>query len=69
MLQRVPRGWEADHPAARWLRFQSFTVGRSLTDAEATSARLTKALHTDFQAMTPFVRWLNAAIGLKAAGA
>ncbi len=69
MLQRVPRGWEADHPAARWLRFQSFTAGRSLTDAEVTSARLTKALHTDFQAMTPFVRWLNAAIGLKSADA
>lgn len=67
MLKRVPRGFEADHPAADWLRYQSFTVGRRLTDAEVKSPRLTTALGTDFKAMLPLVRWLNSTLGLQPA--
>ena len=67
-LKRVPRGWDADNPAAVWLRHQSFTAGRMLTDAEVTSPRLTRLLHAHFDAMTPLVRWLNAALGLKPSG-
>lgn len=67
MLKRVPRGYAQDHPAARWLRHQSFTVGRPLTDAEATSGRLTAAVETDFTLMLPLVRWLNGVLGLPAA--
>jgi len=65
MLKRVPRGYPADHPAARWLRHQSFTVGRPLKDAEATSARLTAILEADYVAMLPLVRWLNGTLGLE----
>lgn len=67
VLKRAPRGYAEDHPAARWLRFQSFTVGRPLTDAEATSARLTATLASDFALMVPLVRWLNGVLGLKPA--
>ena len=66
MLKRVPRGFPADHPAARWLRYQSFTVGRSLTDAQVTSSRLTAMLAQDFSTMLPLVRWLNGVLGLEA---
>jgi uncharacterized protein (TIGR02453 family) len=66
MLKRVPRGYGEDHPAARWLRYRSFTVGRALSDTEATSARLTTALASDFAVMLPLVRWLNGVLGLKA---
>ena len=65
MLKRVPRGYPADHPAARWLRHQSFTVGRPLKDTEATSARLTAILEADYVAMLPLVRWLNGTLGLE----
>ena len=65
MLRRVPRGYTEDHPAARWLRFQSFTVGRQLTDAQATSSRLTATLQADFAAILPLVRWLNSVMGLE----
>src|SRR5262249_33075615 len=34
-LTRMPRGFDECHPAAEWLRLQSFTVGRDLTDQEA----------------------------------
>lgn len=64
MLKRVPRGYTADHPAAQWLRYQSFTVGRPVTDAQATSNRLTALLEADYRAMLPLVRWLNGVIGL-----
>ncbi|MFN8589674.1 MAG: DUF2461 domain-containing protein [Candidatus Eisenbacteria bacterium] len=63
-LKRVPRGYDADHPAARWLRLQSFTVGHALTDADVTGAKLTKTLETSFATMLPLVRWLNGVLGL-----
>jgi len=66
MLTRVPRGYAADHPAARWLRFQSFTLGRALTDAQAVSTRLPALLEADFRLMVPLVRWTNGVQGLKA---
>jgi len=65
MLTRVPRGYACGHPAERWLRFQSFTVGRSLTDAQVTSARLTTTLATEFGHMLPLVRWLNSTLGFE----
>jgi uncharacterized protein (TIGR02453 family) len=64
MLKRVPRGYEEDHPAARWLRHQSFTVGRPLTDAQVTGSRLGSILESDYRAILPLVRWLNATLGL-----
>jgi uncharacterized protein (TIGR02453 family) len=67
MLKRVPRGFAEDHPAARWLRYQSFTVGRTLTDAQVTGSRLATLIETNFTAMLPLVRWLNGRLGLKGA--
>jgi uncharacterized protein (TIGR02453 family) len=65
MLKRLPRGYTESHPAVRWLRFQSFTVGRSLSERQALSPRLAVLLARDFAALTPFVRWLNAALGFR----
>lgn len=62
-LTRVPRGYAPDHPAAHWLRFNSFTVGRALTDAEVLSPKLVDAIMKDYAAMLPLVRWLNGSLG------
>lgn len=67
VLKRVPRGYAPDHPAARWLKYQSFTLGRELTDAQATSGRLAAALEADYRLMVPLVRWINGVLGLKPA--
>jgi uncharacterized protein (TIGR02453 family) len=67
MLTRVPRGFAPDHPAARWLRYQSFTAGRRLTEDEATGPELAERLVKDFVALLPMVRWLNLALGLSPA--
>ena len=67
VLTRVPRGYAPDHPAAKWLRYKSFTLARALSDAQVTSARLPDLLAKDFAGMLPLVRWANGALGLKGA--
>jgi uncharacterized protein (TIGR02453 family) len=64
-LKRMPRGYSEDHPAAKWLRYQSFTSGRALTDAQVTSAKLPAVLAREFEGLLPLVRWLNGALGLR----
>jgi uncharacterized protein (TIGR02453 family) len=65
MLTRLPRGFAADHPAERWLRYQSFTAGCELSPDEVTSPKLPKTLASHYAALTPYIRWLNGALGLK----
>jgi uncharacterized protein (TIGR02453 family) len=67
MLKRMPRGFAEDHPAAQWLRYQSFTVGRRLTDQQVLGSGLSTLLQGEFKAMLPLVRWLNGALGLRGA--
>lgn len=67
MLTRLPRGHPPGHPAERWLRYQSFTLGRELSPEEALSPRLATTLERDFARLAPLVRWLNAALGYAAA--
>ena len=67
MLKRMPRGYADDHPAAKWLRYQSFTSGRKLTDAQVTSAKLPSLLARDFAGLLPLVRWINQTVGYKPA--
>lgn len=62
-LTRVPRGYAPDHPAAEWLRFNSFTASRALTDAEVLSPKLVDSIMNDYAALLPLVRWLNGALG------
>jgi uncharacterized protein (TIGR02453 family) len=65
MLARMPRGYDADHPAATLLRHQSFTVGRELTERELFSPTLPDLLARDYARILPLVRWLNGALGLR----
>lgn len=64
MLQRMPRGFAADHPAGDWLRYQSFTAGRALTEKDLGSRKLVDLLAKDYQVMLPLVRWINSVSGL-----
>jgi uncharacterized protein (TIGR02453 family) len=68
-LKRMPRGFAEDHPAAKWLRYQSFTSGRMLSDAEVTDPKLPALLAKEFQGLLPLIRWLNGALGLPAGAA
>ncbi len=63
LLKRLPRGYAPGHPAELWLRFNSFTVSRALSDTEVLSPKVVDIAMRDFAAMVPFVRWLNRAMG------
>ena len=65
MLVRMPRGYDESHPSAKWMRFQSFTAGTSLTNEDVHSPKLPDILARHFEAIAPMVRWLNDALGLK----
>jgi uncharacterized protein (TIGR02453 family) len=66
-LKRMPRGYAEDHPAAKWLKYQSFTSGHTLTDTQVTSKSLADLLAKEFAAVLPLVRWLNETLGFKSA--
>lgn len=62
-LKRMPRGYAEDHPAAHWLRFNSFTVSAGYSDREMLSPRLLDRAMADYARMLPLCRWLNRALG------
>lgn len=66
-LQRVPRDFPPDHPAAEWLKLQSFTAVASIERRVVTSPRLVDRLCRDFEPLVPLVRWLNRALGYQPA--
>jgi uncharacterized protein (TIGR02453 family) len=66
MLTRLPRGFAPGHPAEKWLRYQSFTAGAGLSDADVLDRRLVDKVEKDFKTMLPFVRWLNQTLGYPA---
>ena len=62
-LRRVPQGFAPDHPAAEWLKLQSFTARASIDQSVVTGPRLVDRLCRDYEALLPLVRWLNSALG------
>src|SRR5437667_1154481 len=68
-LSRVPRGFPPDHPAAEWLKLQSFTARASIERSVVTSPRLVDRLCRDFELLVPLVRWLNRVLGYQPAKA
>lgn len=63
ILKRMPRGYDESNKAARWLRYNSFTVSRDYTDAEMLSPSLVTRAMKDFALIVPMCRWLNRALG------
>ncbi|HYD53269.1 MAG TPA: DUF2461 domain-containing protein [Gemmatimonadaceae bacterium] len=67
VLARVPRPYPADHPAAEWLRFRSFTATVAFDDAEVLGPAFADRLEGAYRALLPLARWLNAALGHRSA--
>lgn len=65
MLKRIPRGYAEDHPAGKWLKYQSFTSGRMLEDSDVVGPQLPALLAREFTGLLPLVRWLNDALGYR----
>lgn len=61
-LQRVPKGYEADHPLAEYIKLKSFLAMRKLTDEEVNSASLQKICIAAFTALKPLNEFINKAV-------
>jgi uncharacterized protein (TIGR02453 family) len=60
-LSRVPKGYEADNPAAEYLKLKSYLAMRKLDDDEVLSGKLVKTAGDAFKALKPLVDFLNQA--------
>ena len=59
LLARVPRGFDKDDPAADYLRYRSFLVGREFPPEFATKPSFYPALVETFKATMPLLRFLT----------
>lgn len=62
-LSRVPKGYEADHPAASYLKLKSLVALLPLDDKTILSKGLVKKTTGAFQALRPLVEFVNESIG------
>jgi len=58
-LTRVPKGFDACHPAADLLRYKSYILYTTLSPEIATTPRLYSEVAKRFQAMTPFLDFIT----------
>lgn len=62
VLSRVPKGYEADNPAAEFLKMKSFVAMTPIKDAELNSKELLKKVLTAFETLQPMLAFLNQSI-------
>ncbi len=58
-LKQVPRGFDADHPAAEYLKLRQFLAGTERPAEFATRPRFYGSLRRLFEQLAPFVMFLN----------
>lgn len=61
-VKTAPRDVPRDHPDLDLLRYQSFEVYREFPEARALKPGFVRTCWKDFELMSPFVKWLNAAL-------
>jgi len=61
-LKTMPKGFSADHPAARYLRYKQYLFGKVFRPSLATSPKFLPTLLECFQQGMPLIRFLAAAV-------
>lgn len=61
-LQRMPKGFDADHPHADLLKHKTFAVVRPLTEKQVLSPGFEDLVEETYLEMRPFRRYLNQAL-------
>jgi len=61
-LKRVPKGFEADHPMAEWLKQKQFFVWVEWPEAKCKRENFVNEIARVFEAATPLVQFLNDAM-------
>ncbi|WP_226064404.1 DUF2461 domain-containing protein [Kaistella polysaccharea] len=58
-LQRVPNGFEKDHPMAEYLKLKSFTVSHPISDEDLTKESAAKDFAKIYRTMQPLNKFLS----------
>lgn len=58
-LSRVPKGYEADNPAAKYLKMKSFIAMIKIKDTDLVSKDLIKKTVAAFEALQPVIEFIN----------
>jgi uncharacterized protein (TIGR02453 family) len=61
-LQRVPQGYEPDHPMAEWLKYKQFFVWVEWPETRCYTRAFIEDVARTFERATPLVRFLNDAM-------
>jgi uncharacterized protein (TIGR02453 family) len=61
-LSRVPKGYEADNPAAEYLKLKSYIAMTQLTDKDVVSKNLLKKTNDAFESLKPMIDFFNRAL-------
>jgi len=61
-LTRVPKGYDADNPAADYLKLKSFVALSFFKETDLTSKDLTKKVLTTFETLQPLLEFVNRSI-------
>jgi uncharacterized protein (TIGR02453 family) len=61
-LINLPRGYEKTNPAAEYVKLKSFIATKPISDAELTNPSLISNTSKAFEALMPFVKFLNKAV-------
>jgi uncharacterized protein (TIGR02453 family) len=59
LLSRVPKGFEADNPAAEYLKLKSYIAMVPLSNTDLTSKDLVKKTVAAFEALQPLIEFIN----------
>ncbi len=62
VLSRVPKGYEADNPAAEYLKLKSVVATAKVSDADLNSKVLVKKIAAAFEALQPLLEFVNHAL-------
>lgn len=62
LLSRVPKGYEADNPAAEYLRLKSYIAMERITDTDMASKNLVKKTVAAFEALQPLIQFINSCL-------
>ena len=61
-LVRPPKGYDENNPAIEFIKMKGFIVSRPITDADLQHKNLVSEIAKTFEAMKPFIDFLNRAI-------
>jgi len=62
VLTRVPKGYEADNPAAEYLKLKSFVAIVPIKDTELVVKEIIKKILTAFEALQPLLIFINQSV-------